>query len=99
MMVIQHNGSRRGFQQSPVSLVRLAQFHFRDPALARDKPGGPDGQKDRCRHSTADVEIVQRDRSEEHTSELQSRQYLVCRLLLEKKNAVTHLRRATDWQP
>src|SRR3712207_7062191 len=28
-------------------------------------------------------------RSEEHTSELQSRQYLVCRLLLEKKN--THL--------
>src|SRR3712207_7607855 len=29
-----------------------------------------------------------RDRSEEHTSELQSRQYLVCRLLLEKKKKV-----------
>src|SRR3712207_8521086 len=29
---------------------------------------------------------VDRIRSEEHTSELQSRQYLVCRLLLEKKN-------------
>src|SRR3712207_8375822 len=29
---------------------------------------------------------VVRWRSEEHTSELQSRQYLVCRLLLEKKN-------------
>src|SRR3712207_8330212 len=28
-------------------------------------------------------------RSEEHTSELQSRQYLVCRLLLEKKNHIT----------
>src|SRR5947209_13044154 len=28
-------------------------------------------------------------RSEEHTSELQSRQYLVCRLLLEKKNKNT----------
>src|SRR3712207_7298691 len=28
-------------------------------------------------------------RSEEHTSELQSRQYLVCRLLLEKKNKTT----------
>src|SRR3712207_7436817 len=27
-------------------------------------------------------------RSEEHTSELQSRQYLVCRLLLEKKNTM-----------
>src|SRR3712207_6949401 len=30
-------------------------------------------------------------RSEEHTSELQSRQYLVCRLLLEKKKKHTHL--------
>src|SRR3712207_9430904 len=29
---------------------------------------------------------ARRRRSEEHTSELQSRQYLVCRLLLEKKN-------------
>src|SRR3712207_7445752 len=28
-------------------------------------------------------------RSEEHTSELQSRQYLVCRLLLEKKKSIT----------
>src|SRR3712207_8518376 len=35
-----------------------------------------------------DIEIYDRafeHRSEEHTSELQSRQYLVCRLLLEKK--------------
>src|SRR3712207_8514316 len=32
-------------------------------------------------------------RSEEHTSELQSRQYLVCRLLLEKKNHTTYLQR------
>src|SRR3712207_8330657 len=32
-------------------------------------------------------------RSEEHTSELQSRQYLVCRLLLEKKtNKITRIR-------
>src|SRR3712207_8857655 len=32
-----------------------------------------------------------RERSEEHTSELQSRQYLVCRLLLEKKKKkLTH---------
>src|SRR3712207_9426315 len=29
--------------------------------------------------------VPQNQRSEEHTSELQSRQYLVCRLLLEKK--------------
>src|SRR3712207_8223009 len=37
------------------------------------RPGAP-------RHPTAAT-----NRSEEHTSELQSRQYLVCRLLLEKK--------------
>src|SRR3712207_8356320 len=30
-------------------------------------------------------EVMAEPRSEEHTSELQSRQYLVCRLLLEKK--------------
>src|SRR3712207_7209452 len=32
---------------------------------------------------------IQEHRSEEHTSELQSRQYLVCRLLLEKKKKYT----------
>src|SRR3712207_6971386 len=37
----------------------------------------------RCRHQQAAL------RSEEHTSELQSRQYLVCRLLLEKKKKNT----------
>src|SRR3712207_7472694 len=33
--------------------------------------------------------LVDTERSEEHTSELQSRQYLVCRLLLEKKNSAS----------
>src|SRR3712207_7116625 len=37
----------------------------------------------RGRHQASDANNV--ERSEEHTSELQSRQYLVCRLLLEKK--------------
>src|SRR3712207_7759439 len=37
-------------------------------------------------------------RSEEHTSELQSRQYLVCRLLLEKKNNA-ELLATNDSQP
>src|SRR3712207_7212487 len=37
--------------------------------------------------------IVEIKRSEEHTSELQSRQYLVCRLLLEKKKKKTNLDR------
>src|SRR3712207_7615797 len=47
--------------------------------------GGPTGD------DSGDVEALHvprlsAPRSEEHTSELQSRQYLVCRLLLEKKN-------------
>src|SRR3712207_8432841 len=37
-------------------------------------------------------------RSEEHTSELQSRQYLVCRLLLEKKKTITSLNRLKQYQ-
>src|SRR3712207_7112064 len=36
----------------------------------------------------AKLEQILPDRSEEHTSELQSRQYLVCRLLLEKKKKI-----------
>src|SRR3712207_8905676 len=39
--------------------------------------------------------ITPTTRSEEHTSELQSRQYLVCRLLLEKKNTVVQAFDAT----
>src|SRR3712207_8827621 len=35
--------------------------------------------------------VARRVRSEEHTSELQSRQYLVCRLLLEKKKNIPTL--------
>src|SRR3712207_8855807 len=44
----------------------------------------------RRRKLTAEQEAAIRAeaRSEEHTSELQSRQYLVCRLLLEKKNII-----------
>src|SRR5437879_11020597 len=39
-----------------------------------------------ARHRAASIEVVACKRSEEHTSELQSPMYLVCRLLLEKKN-------------
>src|SRR3712207_7337462 len=39
------------------------------------------------------------DRSEEHTSELQSRQYLVCRLLLEKKKEIMHNRKTNVSPP
>src|SRR3712207_7798616 len=61
---------------------------FRSEPLGNVAPGteegeGPDGGVG------ADLGVVANGRldprSEEHTSELQSRQYLVCRLLLEKK--------------
>src|SRR3712207_7818804 len=42
----------------------------------------PIGHRELRGERVGDVGVV---RSEEHTSELQSRQYLVCRLLLEKK--------------
>src|SRR3712207_6930330 len=58
------------------------------PAAARQlelqQMGGRAGDRVGADHPVlAHLECV--DRSEEHTSELQSRQYLVCRLLLEKK--------------
>src|SRR3712207_8868017 len=45
------------------------------------------GEGNRKQETRAPVQrsSMELDRSEEHTSELQSRQYLVCRLLLEKK--------------
>src|SRR3712207_7590168 len=46
--------------------------------------------QDRVEAIAQQVARVPVERSEEHTSELQSRQYLVCRLLLEKKK-IMHL--------
>src|SRR3712207_8829236 len=49
--------------------------------------GGEDAAQPRVVRRRRDEAVGARgQRSEEHTSELQSRQYLVCRLLLEKKN-------------
>src|SRR5690606_33673894 len=41
--------------------------------------------------TTGMCRLIEAGRSEEHTSELQSRENLVCRLLLEKKNKSKHL--------
>src|SRR3712207_7721501 len=45
-----------------------------------------------CRGSSSSPACSWACRSEEHTSELQSRQYLVCRLLLEKKKSSREVR-------
>src|SRR3712207_6876482 len=42
-------------------------------------------------HRRDDHQNGVQERSEEHTSELQSRQYLVCRLLLEKKKKIIYI--------
>src|SRR3712207_8039343 len=47
---------------------------------------------EQAHHAAALVRVAYAPRSEEHTSELQSRQYLVCRLLLEKKKQHVHAR-------
>src|SRR3712207_8945159 len=43
-----------------------------------------------CAWPPAEHSAATSTRSEEHTSELQSRQYLVCRLLLEKKKTIIY---------
>src|SRR2546422_3666309 len=56
------------------------------PALVEEQVGEREGlAREVLVHAADDV----RDRSEEHTSELQSRLHLVCRLLLEKKKTDT----------
>src|SRR3989442_8786016 len=50
----------------------------------------------RASRSLAQVLLVRAHRSEEHTSELQSRPHLVCRLLLEKKKNTPRPRNVCD---
>src|SRR3712207_8991901 len=56
--------------------VRVVELHHAEPRPAPLRRPGVAVHRD---------DVVPPPRSEEHTSELQSRQYLVCRLLLEKK--------------
>src|SRR3712207_8366127 len=72
----------------------LAEVADADPVLAAvlDREGDPRGQRDVAADDGVAAEealLGVEERSEEHTSELQSRQYLVCRLLLEKKNKIS----------
>src|SRR3712207_6906513 len=59
------------------------------PAVSIGGPGDSSSVANRlraCRGRSARIAGSVGGRSEEHTSELQARQYLVCRLLFEKKN-------------
>src|SRR3712207_7833488 len=62
--------------------------HIRDPRRRHAGSGWTGGgSQRRLRPRRLVVRVL---RSEEHTSELQSRQYLVCRLLLEKKKTTRY---------
>src|SRR5947209_19252769 len=83
--------------RSPISTLfpytTLFRSRARDQALLSDdrhrlRPVTGAGRKAARRFAEAPADRL---RSEEHTSELQSRQYLVCRLLLEKKKRLTNL--------
>src|SRR3712207_7107434 len=61
-------------------------FRSRSPGSTRGRPRSPASPSPSgCCWATGRARSRCSARSEEHTSELQSRQYLVCRLLLEKK--------------
>src|SRR5258707_2659435 len=84
---------------SPLSLHDALPICLDPRALRRDPGSGWTGQRGGGAHPRLRPPRHRlgepRPRSEEHTSELQSRQYLVCRLLLEKKkkNGSTHSQR------
>src|SRR2546429_6689743 len=69
---------------------------FRSPFLRPTPwiaPGPPAARRTGSRKSK--TPRLQKRRSEEHTSELQSRLHLVCRLLLEKKKNNKHIQKST----
>src|SRR5690625_6123048 len=83
----------------PISVAALDLHHLSDPGASvgfgqhlqgvlEVAGGGPARQQRR----------QGRGRSEEHTSELQSRGHLVCRLLLEKKKQQHTYRQYTEWK-
>src|SRR3712207_7603974 len=73
---------RRHAPRAPAALLV-----FGEPGVL--SKGGAGGT--RIHAGDGDAPLCDLDRSEEHTSELQSRQYLVCRLLLEIKEHMTDI--------
>src|SRR3712207_7135389 len=75
---------RRAGRRRGAGLIAMTMPYYASPEqLMRDK--SEYARKGIARGRSVAVVTYADGRSEEHTSELQSRQYLVCRLLLEKK--------------
>src|SRR3712207_7721216 len=75
----------RPFRATPRAALRGSA-----PLFDSCHPSYADFQKTPLAPRQPEGRFLDRARSEEHTSELQSRQYLVCRLLLEKKKMTAH---------
>src|SRR3712207_7569199 len=81
---------------------RIRHVRQRDPGFVGDHREGLDEVELSLVAGSLHVEAARHrvpgaaERSEEHTSELQSRQYLVCRLLLEKKKYITLILTSTS---
>src|SRR5258707_1709298 len=79
------------FRSRQIEKSPLAQIEMSLSAVLVGEYWADDGDCDEPDGDRPDERVARsggwqdQDRSEEHTSELQSRQYLVCRLLLEKK--------------
>src|SRR3712207_7263174 len=73
------------FRSYVVLLATTGERHRRGAGRPRVSAGGLAHDAGRAADERRHRHRARRPRSEEHTSELQSRQYLVCRLLLEKK--------------
>src|SRR5258707_15275072 len=76
------------FNDTATTEIYTLSLHDALPILSRISPATPyccARSKSRTAFASVASERNSLSRSEEHTSELQSRQYLVCRLLLEKK--------------
>src|SRR3712207_7374592 len=77
------------FRSGTYQTYRLAKFRRSNQGTCiNQRPLVDAGQRVEANQPLADGPCTD-ERSEEHTSELQSRQYLVCRLLLEKKKMST----------
>src|SRR5437868_13272944 len=74
------------FQPAPTSALFPYTTLFRSNGARQHHPGHRHAATGVRQHQPEHGDIVEVVRSEEHTSELQSRFDLVCRLLLEKKN-------------
>src|SRR3712207_7629484 len=67
---------------------KIAQLEADKAEIEKVLYNAPAGKVTQVQELYKQLEVLNQARSEEHTSELQSRQYLVCRLLLEKKKNI-----------